>query len=86
MLEPGEDGEIYDVDWSRITTEGTFEYNFYDMLKSSDLENASTRLQSDILQNLYQLDSSVLLYEDRYSDLTSLTTGSSSSSDSTTTS
>lgn len=86
VLEPGEDGEIYDVDWSRITTEGTFEYNFYDMLKSSDLENASTRLQSDILQNLYQLDSSVLLYEDRYSDLTSLTTGSSSSSDSTTTS
>lgn len=78
VLDPGTDGAIYDVDWSRISTEGTFEYNFYDMLKSSDLENASTRHQSDILQELYNLDSSVVVYEDRYSDLTSLTTTSSS--------
>ena len=78
VLEPDSNGEIYDVDWTRIDTEGTFEYNFYEMIKSSDLENVSTRYQSNLLQSLYQADSSVVLYEDRYSDLTSLTTGSSS--------
>lgn len=78
VLEPGENGAIYDVDWSRITIEGTFEYNFYEMLKASDLENASSRYQRDLLQSLYQADSSVIVYEDRYSDLTSLTTSASS--------
>lgn len=78
VLESGTDGEIYDVDWSRIDTEGTFEYNFYDMLKSSDLESAGTRHQSDLLENYYN-DSSVVVYESRFSDLTSITTSLSSS-------
>lgn len=80
VLEPDEDGSIYEVNWSNINVEGTFEYNFYNMLKTSDLENASSRYQSEILQSLYQLDSSVVLYEDRYSDLTSITTSASTSS------
>lgn len=83
VINADENGEVYDVDWSKITQEGTFEYNFYEMLKSSDLENASSRHQREILQSLYQTDSSVVFYEDRYSDLTSITTTGSSSSSTT---
>ena len=60
VINADENGEVYDVDWSKITQEGTFEYNFYEMLKSSDLENASSRHQREILQSLYQTDSSVV--------------------------
>ena len=77
-------GNVYgNLDWAKnIDVEGTFEYEFYNSIKTSDLENASTRLQSDLLQSLYQTDKSVTKFEDRYSDLTSLTTSSSSSSSS----
>lgn len=80
VLEPG--STVYNPDWSRVSTEGTFENLFYEMLRTSDLENASSRHQLDLLQALYQKDSSVTVYEDRYSDLTSLTTGGSNSSNS----
>ena len=80
-----EGGSVYgsELDWANnISVKGTFEYEFYNSIKSSDLENASTRLQSDLLQALYQTDKSVKVYEDRYSDLTSITTSTGSSSSS----
>lgn len=81
VLEPGQ--TVYNnPDWTRIETEGTFENLFYEMLRTSDLENASSRHQLDLLQALYQDGSSVTVYEDRFSDLTSLTTGGSDSSSS----
>ena len=68
-------GEIYSpLDWTKINTEGTFEYNFFNAIKDSELSSATTTLQSNILQNLYQSGSSVEVFEDRFSDLTSLTT------------
>ena len=78
-------GNVYaDVDWvANMNKEGTFEYEFYQSLKSSEMTNASTTLQSNLLQNLYQKDTSVNVYEDRFSDLTSLTQSVSSSSTST---
>ncbi|MCD8041340.1 MAG: hypothetical protein LUF82_07475 [Clostridia bacterium] len=66
-------GETYEPDWSRVTTEGTFEYNFYELLKTSDLENASSNYQQSLVV-MYYNDDCVTLYEDRYEDLTSLTT------------
>lgn len=81
VLEPGQ--AVYNnPDWTRVETEGTFENLFYEMLRTSDLENASSRHQLDLLQALYQDGSSVTVYEDRFSDLTSLTTGGSDSSSS----
>lgn len=78
VLDPGT--TVYNPDWTRVETEGTFENLFYEMLRTSDLENASSRHQLDLLQALYQEDSSVTVYEDRFSDLTGLTTGGSDSS------
>ncbi len=66
-------GETYTPDWTRIETEGTFEYNFYQMLKDSDLENASTLHQQNIVVKYYN-DTCVTINEDAYEDLTSLTT------------
>ena len=64
----------------RMNTEGTFEYEFYQSIKSSELTSATTTLQSNLLQNLYQTDKSVVVFEDRFSDLTSNTAGGSSTS------
>lgn len=75
-----EGDEVYNVDWSRMNTEGTFEYEFYQSVKSSELTTATTKLQSSLLLNLYQKDSSVNVYEDKFSDLTSLTTTSNTTS------
>ncbi|MCD7728514.1 MAG: hypothetical protein LUI60_01195 [Clostridia bacterium] len=63
----------YTPDWTRVTTEGTFEYNFYELLKTSDLENASSAYQQNLVIKYYN-DTCVTMYEDRYEDLTSLTT------------
>lgn len=69
--------EVYtDVDWAaNMNTEGTFEYEFYQSIKSSELTSATTTLQSNLLQDLYQNEKSVTVFENRFSDLTSLTTG-----------
>ena len=68
------DSETYTPAWSaNIKTEGTFEYEFYEAIKNSDLENASSRLQLELL-DIFDNDVVVTVYESRFSDLTSLTT------------
>lgn len=69
-----EQGNTYVPDWEKITEEGTFENLFYEMLRSSALESASSEYQSSLLLALYIEDETVTLHEDRYSDLTSLST------------
>lgn len=69
-----ETGAQYTPVWSRISTEGTFENLFYEMLRSSALESASTEYQSSLLLALYIEDETVTIYEDAYSDLASLST------------
>ncbi|MCD8372790.1 MAG: hypothetical protein LUD27_05775 [Clostridia bacterium] len=65
-------GETYTPDWSRVKTEGTFEYNFYEMLKETDIESASSEHQQNLIVKYY--NDCVTIYEDTFEDLTSLTT------------
>ena len=76
-------GDVYgNVDFvANMDKDGTFEYEFYQALKSSEMTSASTTLQSNLLQQLYQEDKSVKIYEDRFSDLTSITQSATSSTD-----
>lgn len=60
--------EVYNVDWSRIKTEGTFENLFFEYVKSSDLTNASGSLQTTLIQQ-YTGEDAVTKYESRYTDL-----------------
>ena len=61
-------GEVYDPDWTKIETEGTFEYNFYEWLKSSQLTNAINNRRT-VLMQLYGGEKTVTLFEETYQDL-----------------
>lgn len=65
-------GNVYSApDWTNIQTEGTFEYNFYEWLKSSQLTNATNNRRT-VLMQLYGGDKTVTLYENTYKDLLEL--------------
>ncbi len=62
-------GEV--IDWSEKDTEGTFANLFYEYIKESDLDSATTNRRSQLI-SLFVDDDSVVLYEDAYSDLLEL--------------
>lgn len=66
-------GEVYSPSFTKanITTEGTFEYKFYEWLKDTYLTNVSTTRQSIIIQN-FGGDSTITIYTDRFEDLRGL--------------
>jgi len=66
-------GKVYgeDVDWSRISEEGTFENLFFEWIKSKDLSDVSTTRRSKIISD-FNKDSTVTRYRDRYQDLLDL--------------
>ncbi len=68
-----EGGAIYgeSIDWSLKDTEGTFAYMFYEYIKDSDLDSATTTRRSQLI-SFFTDDNSVVLYEDAYSDLLEL--------------
>ncbi|MCD8294717.1 MAG: hypothetical protein LUE27_05715 [Clostridia bacterium] len=61
----------YDPDWTRVNQEGTFEYYFYQYVKSNDLGSVSTTRRSYLL-TLFNTDDTVTKYEKRYQDLLDL--------------
>ncbi len=66
-----EGGEQYDPDWSNYDKEGTFEYYFYEYVKSNDLGTISTTRRTYLL-TLFNNDDTVTKYEKRYKDLLEL--------------
>lgn len=60
-------GNQFTPDWSNIDKEGTFEYNFYEWIKSNDIADASSEQSSYIVQKFSS--NSVTRYESRYQDL-----------------
>ena len=60
------DGFVY----TQRNVEGTFSYYFYQSMKSSVISSYTEEKQNDLLNALEEV--SVTLYEDRYSDLTSI--------------
>lgn len=83
-------GSVYgDIDWAKFVTddlideekltENSFEYFFYESIKSSLLSSYKNVLESKIT-NIYNKDACVTVYENRYSDYTSLENNYNSSS------
>ncbi len=66
-----EGGAQYEPDWTRVNQEGTFEYYFYEYVKSNDLGTVSTTRRSYLL-TLFNTDDTVTKYEKRYQDLLDL--------------
>lgn len=67
-----DEGDLYsDIAWSNIENEGTFEYYFYEALKSNLVSSYQNVLQNKQV-NVYNKSPYVTIHEDRYSDYTSL--------------
>lgn len=66
-----EGGAQYEPDWSKFEQEGTFEYYFYEMIKSTNVSNISTTRRTQII-NKFNDDSTVVKYESRYKNLLEL--------------
>ncbi len=65
-------GEQYTPDWvNNYNVVGTFEYYFYEYVKSNDLGSVSTTRRSYI-STIYNTDDTVTKYEKRYQDLLDL--------------
>ncbi len=64
-------GEQYEPDWENVDKEGTFEYFFYQYVKSNDLGTVSSTRRSYLL-TLFNTDDTVTKYEKRYQDLLDL--------------
>ncbi|MDE6867887.1 MAG: hypothetical protein K2J83_01945 [Clostridia bacterium] len=64
-------GEVYTPDWTRVSTEGTFENLFFEMIKTNSFSSVSTNLRSRILSD-FNKDTSVTKYQSRYQDLLDL--------------
>lgn len=66
-------GAAYSPDWTenRITTEGTFEYRFYQVLKDAALKNETSYKRAEIIK-AYDSEKSVTVYKDAYKDLSEL--------------
>lgn len=63
---------LYNPDWTKITTEGTFEYMFYEWVKDNDIEDISSTRQTQVI-NKYKKDKvTVKKYEKAYKNLTNL--------------
>ncbi|MDE7452930.1 MAG: hypothetical protein K2N22_00800 [Clostridia bacterium] len=58
-------------DWTKISVEGTFENQFFEMVKNNNLAKVSTTLRSRII-NDFNKDTSVTKYQNRYQDLLDL--------------
>ncbi len=63
-----EGGEQYEPDWSNFDKEGTFEYFFYEWIKSNDIGTISTTRQTQIVTT-FNSDDTVVKYESRYQNL-----------------
>lgn len=63
-----EGGEQYKPDWSNFDKEGTFEYYFYEWIKSNDIGTISTTRQTQIITK-FNDDDTVVKYENRYQNL-----------------
>lgn len=59
------------IDWSRISTEGTFENLFFEWIKSNDLSNVTSTRRSKIISE-FNKESTVVKYQKRYQDLLDL--------------
>lgn len=66
-----EGGEVYTPDWNNIKAEGTFEYMFYEWLKSNDIAEISTTRRTQIMTQ-FNLDSTVEKIQSAYQDLLDL--------------
>ncbi len=70
-------GAVYgeNVDWSEeaVTTQGTFQNMFYNWVKDSVLTNVTDTRRTVIIKD-FGGDTTISLFEDRYSDLLELTT------------
>jgi hypothetical protein len=74
-------GEQYSPIWANKTEEDTFEYYYYEALKSGIVSEYQTRMQNQTV-NIYNNDSCVTIYEKTYEDYTSLKNTTSDSSNS----
>lgn len=63
-----EGGAQYQPDWSNYDKEGTFEYYFYEWIKSNDIGTISTTHNTQIITR-YNNDATVVKYQSRYQDL-----------------
>lgn len=72
-------GAAGDMNWNDKEKKGTFEYNFYESIKSSLTSGYQNVIQSAAV-NAYNTDDCVKIYKNRYSDYTSLKNNTSSSS------
>ncbi len=59
------------IDWSRISTEGTFENLFFEWIKSNDLSNVTSMRRSKIISE-FNKEATVVKYQKRYQDLLDL--------------
>ena len=59
-------------DWSRVKEEGTFEYMFFEWVKSSDITDVTTSRRSKILSDYNKTDVTVEKYQSKYQDLLDL--------------
>lgn len=66
-----EGGAQYEPDWSNFNVEGTFEYNFYEWLKSNNISDISTTRKTQIITR-FSDDNTVVKYQSRYQDLLDL--------------
>ncbi len=66
-----EAGETYEPDWTRISTEGTFENLFFEWMKTNDLSDVSTTRRTKIISD-FNTDSTVTKYVKTYKDLLGL--------------
>lgn len=66
-----EGGEVYTPDWKNIKVEGTFEYMFYEWLKSNDVKEISTTRRTQIMTQ-FNVDATVNKIQSTYQDLLDL--------------
>ncbi len=66
-----EGGAQYNPDWSNYDVEGTFEYNFYEWIKSTNIGTISTT-RSTYIVTRFNDDDTVVKYQSRYQDLLDL--------------
>ena len=63
-----ENGEVYQPNWDNIKVEGTFEYMFYEWLKSNDIAEISSTRRTQIMTQ-FNVDATVEKIQSAYQDL-----------------
>lgn len=61
-------GEVYTPNWDNVKVEGTFEYMFYEWIKSNDIKEISTTRRTQIMTQ-FNKDTTVSKYQSRYQNL-----------------